>query len=216
MQQGNNDMELYQVPSVPPPDSSPDPFFRARTVTIGRMATRAATNVRDFLRRDITAPSIGHRQVSEPTHIAKVPNDVKDLKKMVYQSKEMIARVQTIFPLTLFPDDIILDRTKVTIIKRNFFWSADVISIRIEDVLNVSSSIGPFFGSVSISSRVMNSVDHFEVDRLWRSDAIEIKKLIQGYMIAKHSDVALEDLPVDELVATLEDLGDDSSMAKRV
>lgn len=216
MQEGNNDIELYRVPAAPPRVPRPDPFFRSRALQIGRMAMTAATNVRDFLRKDVPTPSIGRRQVSEPAQITEVPNDVKDLKKMVYQSKEMIARVQTIFPLTLFPDDIILDRTKITIIKRNFFWSADVISIRIEDVLNVSSSVGPFFGSVSISSRVMNSVDHFEVDRLWRSDAIEIKKLIQGYMIAKHSEVAIDDLPVEELVAMLEDLGDDSSMAKRV
>lgn len=215
MEQGNNDMKLYRVPPGSPRAPYPDPFFRARSLRIGRMATTAATNVRDFLKKDVPLPSLSRSQSQTLEPAVNVPREVKDLKQMVYQSKEIIARVQTIFPLTLFPDDIILDRTKITIIKRNFFWSANVISIRIEDVLNVSSSVGPFFGSVSISSRVMNSVDHFEVDRLWRSDAIEIKKLIQGYMIAKHSDVVLEDLSVEELVATLEDLGDDSSPSHR-
>lgn len=156
------------------------------------MALNVSSNVKEFLSQDI-------KKIEIP--------DVSILKRMVKQSKEEIARVQTIFPFTLFPDDIILDRTKITIIKRNFFWSLDVISIRIEDIFNVSSSVGPLFGSVIISSRIMNSVDHFEIDRLWRHDAVEMKTLIQGYMIAKHSGVNLDEQTIPELIDTLRELG---------
>ncbi len=136
--------------------------------------------------------------------------EIADLKKMVKKSHEVLESARTVFPITLFPHDIIMDRTKITIIKRDFFWSSRVISIQIQDILNVSASIGPIFGSLTIASRVMNSVDHFEVNFLWRSDAIHIKQMIQGYAIAKHSKLDTDHLSKQEMVETLTELGNDT------
>lgn len=135
----------------------------------------------------------------------------KKLEKILAESNEVLASATTIFPLTLFRDDIVLDRNKVTITRRNFFWSSEVMSIRIEDVLNVTSSVGPFFGSVTIAGRVLSSEDHFTVNNFWRHDAIHLKHIIQGYVIAQHNDIDCAHLPKDELIATLSKLGHDTN-----
>lgn len=133
------------------------------------------------------------------------------LQKIVRKSHQLLASYQTvILPVNLFPDSVIVDRTKVTITKRTFFWTSSVISIRIEDVLNVACSTGPIFGSLIISSRVMNSTDHYEIDYFWRKDAIYLKQIIQGYVIAQHNQIETSHLNRTELIETLLDLGNDS------
>lgn len=133
------------------------------------------------------------------------------LKKLIRKSHQLLASAQTvILPINLFPDSVTVDRTKVTITKRTFFWTSSVISIRIEDVLNVACSTGPIFGSLTVSSRVMNSTDHYEIDYLWRKDAIYLKQLIQGYVIAQHNQIETSHLNRRELVRTLLELGNDS------
>jgi hypothetical protein len=150
--------------------------------------------------------SQGARQIfGQRTKQVKV-SDIDELKQVVAHSQEIIAGARTVLPF-VFPHEIILDRTKITIIKRIFFWSSDVISIRIEDVLNVSSSVGPLFGSVTIASRVMSTIDHFEVDRFWRDDANRIKQIIQGYLIARQNGVETDHLSCEELAKTLYELG---------
>src|SRR5690606_22816315 len=90
----------------------------------------------------------GARQLlgKPPSTTSVEVDNVEELKKVIEHSHEVIVSAKTMLP-PFFQDEIILDRTKITIIKRNFFWSSDVISIRIEDVLNVSASLGPIFGS---------------------------------------------------------------------
>ena len=133
------------------------------------------------------------------------------LRKIVRKSHQLLASAQTvILPVNLFPDSVTVDRTKVTITKRTFFWSSSVISIRIEDVLNIACSTGPIFGSLTISSRVMNSTDHYEIDYFWRKDALYLKQLIQGYVIAQHNQIETSHLNRRELIQTLLDLGSDT------
>jgi len=201
-------------------DQSPE---RARTVAynmlmrqsrkLGHAATRTLGDAKNFLQQDMAIPGAEklRRGLSRSAKKDKDGSKVDELKKIVKQSHEIIAEVQTVFPVTLFPDKLCLDRSVITIIKRNFFWSSHTISVRVEDVLNVSSTIGPIFGSLTVASRVMNSVDHYEINFLWRKDAIELKHMIQGYMIAKHSGIEINHLPVDELVDTLRELGRDNS-----
>lgn len=153
--------------------------------------------------------SQGIRESDERDSHTLDPRD--GLRRIVRKSHQLLASAQTvILPVNLFPDSVTVDRTKVTITKRTFFWSSSVISIRIEDVLNVACSTGPIFGSLTISSRVMNSTDHYEIDYFWRKDALYLKQLIQGYVIAQHNQIETSHLNRRELIQTLLDLGSDS------
>lgn len=193
---------------------------------LGRTATRSSfiRDMRDFIRQDGVSntferliahtKSLGPESRSDTSSHDKAKRGADNLKELVSRSHELLASANTVFPLTLFPDTIALDRTKVTITKRDFFWSSDVLSIRIEDVLNVSVSVGPLFGSLTIASRVMSTVDHFRIDHFWRRDAIRLKHIIQGYVIAQHNDIDTAHLEKKELIETLMELGHDSNNQK--
>jgi len=193
---------------------------------LGTVATKSFVDVRKFLNQEIQLPPSPGRFIANMPYVGRKVGEEGDagaiqmnaradsvarLKKIVKQSQEVLVAANTVFPVTLFPDTIFLDRTKVTIIRRNFFWSSDVMSIRIEDVLNVSASVGPLFGSLTVASRVMSSVDHFKIDHFWRDDAIYMKHIIQGYIIAQHNNFDTTHLSKDELIKTLKELGRDTN-----
>lgn len=197
--------------NVPPTRVSTYDLLLRQSKKLGSVATKAFGGLRHFLTQDIVIPPAG--DIMNSLTLAKHNKTLQqatDLKKMVKESSEVLASARTVFPMTLFPDSIIVDRSKITIVKRDFFWTSRVISIQIEDILNVESGVGPFFGSLNVASRVMSTVDHFRIDYFWRSDAIFLKHLIQGYVIAKHNKIDTNQLTREEVVETLTELGSDS------
>lgn len=198
-----------------PPVSSPLPYelLVRQSRKLGKAATKTFHDLKHLLNHEIPMPSrdqllSGLSLVPKLKHTKK-SQELDSLKRLVRKSHEVLAGARTVFLIKLFPDDIIIDRTKITIIKRSFFWSSSVISIRVEDVLNVATDVGPLFGSVTIASRVMNSVDHFQISSLWRGDAIFIKHIIQGYVFALQNNVDVSKLPRKELLEMLSELGHD-------
>lgn len=184
---------------------------------LGQAATRPAAGVRSLVRREFSLPTpeqlLG---TSDPFGIRERraansgdPKDRESLRNLAARSHEVIAQATTLFPFTPFPDTVTLDRTKVTIRKRNFFWSEDVVSIRIEDVLNATVSTDLIFGSLNIASRVMNSTDHYQIKFFRKREAMFLKHLIQGYVIAQHNNIRVSHLSRGELIETLLELGHD-------
>lgn len=195
------------------------------TRKLGDIATSAFFEIKQVLNKDITPPNavtnligslpfVGQttpRKATKKSFKATQADRIAQLKNDVKKSHEVLARSRSIWPFALFPDDIILDRTKVTIVKRDFFWSSNVLSVRIEDVLNVAVGTGPFFGTLSIAIRIMNSTDHYSITFLPKSEAIHLKHIVQGYVIAQHNKIDTSHLNKQELIDTLCELGTDSN-----
>jgi hypothetical protein len=132
---------------------------------------------------------------------------VRELTKAVGNAHEVLLTATTVFPFTLFPDTLTLDRQKLTIAHRLFFRVAEVMSIRIEDVLNVTADVGPLFGSVQISTRFFDTHKPYKVNYLWRSDALRVKRIMQGYVIAIQKGIDCSLLPPRQLASMLDKLG---------
>lgn len=132
----------------------------------------------------------------------------RELTKAIGASQEVLATATTVFPFTLFPDTVILDRTKLTVTHRSFFAVAEVVSIHIQDILNVTANVGPFFGSLIITTRFFDTAPKpYEVNWLWRNDAIRIKRILQGYIIATQRKIDCSALNTHELSTMLDELG---------
>lgn len=184
---------------------------------LGQVASQPLTDIKEILKKERSLPTteqlLGTAKPLEMIGIKPKRRDdeqSESLQQLVQRSHEKLARVTTVFPFTLFRDTVIVDRTKVTIIQRTFFWSEDVVSIRIEDVLNATVSTSLIFGSLNIASRVMNSTDHYRIKFFWKNEAMHLKHLIQGYVIAQHNNIQTSHLSKDELIKTLIELGDDT------
>lgn len=122
------------------------------------------------------------------------------------KSHEILFRANTVFPFTLFPDTVTLDREKVTFAERFFFKVAKITSVPVRDLLSVEADIGPFFGSVHTASRYFVT-NPKTVKFLWREDAIKLQRLLQGYIIVHEQDMECSHISTEKLRTMLLDLG---------
>lgn len=132
----------------------------------------------------------------------------QQLGAIVGGAHEVLIQANTVFPFTLFPDTITVDRQKVTVTHRVFFGIAEVVSLRIEDILSINADVGPFFGSIKITTRFFdNKEPPYVVNFLWRSDALRLKRIVQGYVIATQQHIDCSAFGTEELAAMLDKLG---------
>lgn len=199
-------VEVYNPQDhLPAAQASPYEMLLRQSKKMGTVATKAFQGLKTVLNSDLPMPI-----ASQPKAKTRSLQQINHIKRLVKRSNQVIATARTVFPMTPFPHSIVVDRTKITIIKRDFFFTSRVISIQIEDILNVETGLGPFFGSLTIASRVMSTIDHFQINYFWRHDAIILKHIIQGYVIAKHNGIDTSQLGRKELIDTLLGLGHDS------
>lgn len=147
------------------------------------------------------AASIAQSQVKEQQKTAS------ELVEAIGTSHDVLLRIQTAFPFTIFPTTLSIDRTKITITQRDFFKAGEVLSIRIEDVLNVTAHVNPILGSIKIVTRYFNPDKPYVVDKLKRADALRFKRILQGYLIARQQNIDCTKLPTTDLAKMLDDIG---------
>jgi hypothetical protein len=163
------------------------------------------------MRSNNTYAQLGHQTISttkKRERAKEIPE--QKLRKAIKASDEVLASVKTVFPFSLFPDTITVDRTKITVAKKFFFLMGEVTSLRLEDILNVTATTGPFLGSLAITNRVQGNMgDTLTIEKLWRDDAIRLKRILQGSVIAVQKKIDCSALSSQELADTLDRLGQD-------
>lgn len=128
------------------------------------------------------------------------------LVELTERTHDILYEATTVFPFTLFPDTVSLDREKITIAERFFWRVAKITSVPISEIMSCQASVGPFFGSLHI-------VLSFFVDNeksikfLWREDAQELQRMLHGYIIAHKRKINTTNVSTEELKVMLKDLG---------
>lgn len=146
------------------------------------------------------------------SHIAVKKTKAKDeLREVVSSSHEILMTAKTVFPFTLFPDTVSIDRTNLTIAHRVFFKVAVIVTIKIEDILNITPNIGPFLGSLRIVTTFVDRKSPYTVNYLSRGDALKINRILLGYKVALEQKIDTESLNKDELVRLLDKLARDGT-----
>ena len=171
--------------------------------------TDAKRQREEFVEEKVDSPSVRSytKHAIEDLDRPAIENiEQKRLEDAVQESNSVLVRANTIFPFTLFPTTVAIDRHKLTLIYRQFFKVEQTVSVPIENIKNIQANLGPFFGSIIITS------DHFinntqEVHFLTRKDAKKIQKLCQGAMVAVGEEIDVSKVKVGKLRELLEDLG---------
>lgn len=132
---------------------------------------------------------------------------VHKLEGMVEKAQNVLCRARAVWPLDFFPDIITIDRKKLTIEHRSFWGVKQTVSVRHSDVTNVQAHVGPFFGSLIITSEhFINNIQ--TIKYLPRGDVLKIQQLIQGMIIAHKEGVEMNDIDDKKLLELLNELGD--------
>lgn len=140
------------------------------------------------------------------TNLSKEQKQVKDFVNVANNAQDVLLEAHSVFPFNLFPDTIKIDREKVIIIERTFFKIAKVKNIQLHDIQTIEADVGPFFGSLSITTK-QNIQNIFRINFLTRKEAMDAQKIIQGIVVAIQKELDYSRISTIELKALLERLG---------
>lgn len=109
------------------------------------------------------------------------------LKNRAYQEGQsvrsrILARFRQIFPLTLFPDELIIEERRVIWVQNKGPWTNNSLSIIATDIACVNATTGPFFGHIHIKS--LTGGPEITIDKLLSHEIIKIRGLVDGIALA--------------------------------
>jgi hypothetical protein len=152
------------------------------------------------------SPEADDQEVSQSADEPE-PGEVHEkLIDITEKAHDVLFEAETVFPFTPFPHTISLDREKLTIASRSFFRTARILTVPITSMISAEAHVGPFFGSVKMTSKYFVDNVH-EVNFLWRDDATEIHRLLQGFIIAHEKKLDMSEIDKEDLRTLLHDLG---------
>lgn len=131
---------------------------------------------------------------------------VTKLAQAAQAAQETLFSTNTIFPFTLFPDSIMIDRDKLIIIRRSFFGVSKTVNIQLQDLLLVEADTGPFFGSLSIKTQQFTETVT-RITYLTRKDTLQAQRLLQGFITAREKNIDYGDVDSKQLVRFIEEIG---------
>jgi len=105
-------------------------------------------------------------------------------------TSRILGRFHQIFPLSLFPDQLIVEELRIVWVKKNGPWANEVISIMATDIACVNSACGPFFGHVHIKS--LTGGLEIMIESLVRRDVYKIRSLVEGIALASREGLKIE------------------------
>ncbi len=132
--------------------------------------------------------------------------NTQKLNALVNADNQALFTFQTVFPFDLFPDRISIDRNKITITKRYFFFDRAVQSILIKDLMTVIGEESLLFATLHIVDRLLPNKT-ITVMNLPKSDARTARRILEGLLISEKKGVDLTTIPNSELVPKLIEIG---------
>jgi hypothetical protein len=141
---------------------------------------------------------------------SKIEKDNEDIFDVADKSMDVLFECQTIFPFTLVPDTITLDREKLTIAKRLFWRTANITSTPVSEIMSVEANVGPLFGSIHLTFRFFTD-NTKTITYLKRQDTLDFQKLLHGYIIAQRKEIDTSHIKSPELKQLLMELGQGAS-----
>ena len=127
------------------------------------------------------------------------------LRSLAGQSEEVIYCATTIFRFRPERYELLIDRVKVTVIKRLLLLADNITSIALDDLLSVNLSSSLFFGTLTLRARYEDRP--IVIPFLLRSKAFRAKRIMEGLIVAKNKGINLDEIPIDELTAEVTRIG---------
>ena len=98
------------------------------------------------------------------------------------ERSKVIGKFKQVFPLTLFPDELIVEELRIVKVDNKGPWVDEILSIMATDIASVNSSTGPFLGHIHIVS--LTGGPEILIDKIARGDVYKIRSLIEGIALA--------------------------------
>lgn len=163
------------------------------------------------LRKFLSKYNAEERQQKAQTSVSQSPKqsheeNKADLDRIAFDSHDELAKFRGVWPFDFFPDEVIINRTNITIIRHYFFFVSQKIICHFDDLVNAHVNAGPFFGSLSIYSKYFTDGQE-DIKWFSRNSAERIHAILQGLLIARKEGVDIKTMSKEEIIPKLYQIG---------
>lgn len=137
------------------------------------------------------------------------PPILKRMSELVQEAQTVILNISA-FPLVdIFPDKLIVDESKVSILY-NYFWGSETIdSVLIENISDVTVEAGLILATLKITnSSNVRFPTVMTLCNLRKHDAFKARRIIQGLISAHKHGINLLQYKISDVRGYLEKLGE--------
>jgi hypothetical protein len=128
------------------------------------------------------------------------------MENIIGKAPRVLFRCSAVFPFDFFPDELSIEETRINIIEREFWATAEIKAVGISEITEVAVSTTILFATLRIGSRTF--IDNLvEIRFLRKKDAMKARRIIEGLRILSGQDVDLSALELSELVSKVEEIG---------
>lgn len=143
----------------------------------------------------------------EREDVKKGEQSKQKINELIQNSQKPLYKLSTIFPLDLFPDELIIELDHVNIYFHEFFSTGQMRSIPIQNIGEVIIETSPLFTTLKIIEGMIGTGVELNLKPVRRSEATKAKRIIMGLMIADKEEVDLSGLDPADVARKVEELG---------
>lgn len=130
------------------------------------------------------------------------------MSTLAQKSHIVLFRANTVFPFDFFPDTLVIDTVKVSIIQREFFASEYVTSILLKDVTDVIVERSLFLANLKITYSHHPMRPIFAGIRMMKHwDAFRAKEILEGMLVVHREGIDLSKINPETVITFIENLG---------
>lgn len=133
-------------------------------------------------------------------------NDLHKLEQLVTKSNRIIYQLKTVFPFDLFPSEIIIDETKITLKERIFFYSEQVFPITYDNLNSVVVEAGVLFATMKFEISGYNE-NPSPMKYFWIHDARKARRIILGLIQCFKEKIDLSKFDIETVRIKAEEIG---------
>jgi hypothetical protein len=128
------------------------------------------------------------------------------ISQVIQKTNRVLIEVKGVFPFIFFPDRIVVDENKVTIVRKLFFFSDRVFPINFTDLKNAVVTTNLFFAALEFELRGYEKNPR-PVKFLPKKAALIAQQIITGLILANHQHLDLTHLSQEKVVETAINIG---------
>ncbi|MFI5265363.1 MAG: hypothetical protein ACHQT7_01305 [Candidatus Levyibacteriota bacterium] len=164
----------------------------------------APTSVTSITEEIVLTPEEKGVEEAVISHAGKAEKNRQAVEDMVNNSNRILIKISSVFPLDFFPTTITLEETRLTITHRQLF-SSQVHSVDLKNISNIFIDNSILFSQLTIVSNTF-AENQIIVGRLWKKEAIFIRRMIEGLRMFIEKDIDTTDYNRQELIDKLREL----------
>lgn len=97
------------------------------------------------------------------------------------QKEEPIFKARSVFPFELFPDELLVFKNRLTLVKNLGPGMTQVRHMHLHEIAQVEADCGPIFGHLHVIPK-LRTEEPLTIERLWRKKTLEARDFIENLM----------------------------------